>query len=67
MAGTGWLDERNDSRQLISKPPFSLSEGETKSVVVVILKAEGGALGQAIGALQDKYELIAGSTSIWDK
>ena len=67
VAGTGWLDERNDSRQLLSRPPFSLGEGETKSVVVVIMKAEGEDLGQAIGALQDKYDLVAGSPSIWDK
>lgn len=67
ITGTGWLDERNDPRQLMSKPSFILEAGSTKSMVLVVLKGEGSNYAEAILNLKDKFDQVRQTPSLWDK
>jgi hypothetical protein len=66
VTGLGWLDVRNDPRQLMSKPSFLLEAGETKSMIAVVLRGEGSNFAQAISNLKEKFDLIKETPSIWD-
>ena len=64
--GTGWLDERNDIRHLLSKPAFALDSGETKSVALVWIATNGSDFGDAISKLKGKYDAILAAPELWD-
>jgi len=66
IEGSGWLDERNDLRHLISKPEFSLGPDETKSVVVAWVLAEGESYVEAIENVRSTFASVKQARSIWD-
>ncbi len=66
VARTGWLDERRDIYQLLSKPAFALGAGETKSVALVWLMASGSDFGSAISELKSRYDAVIAAPELWD-
>jgi hypothetical protein len=66
VQGTGWHDARNDIRQLLSKPSFSLNPGETKSFALAVILATGEDFGSAISSLQGKQGWLSMRQNLWD-
>ena len=65
ITGQGWLDERNDVRQLLSQPVFSLGPGETRSFTIVWIMVGESSTEEAIGALRVSFDRIQQETDLW--
>lgn len=66
LTETGWIDERNDLRQFISKPVFSLAAGETKSLMLVWVVEQGADYTEAIARVKAKFDEVRQKTALWD-
>ena len=66
VTGTGWLDVRHDSRALQSIAPFDLAPSETKSMMVVVVAANGSDLEEGISKLFKTYDDVIRNRALWD-
>lgn len=63
---TGWIDERNDVRSMVSFQPVSLQPGEKISFVVAHFWAEAPSLEDGLSELQDKHAFVVYNPRLWD-
>ena len=66
IAGTGWIDERNDGRQLVSMEPITLLPGEHKSITTVWLYADKPTLAEALSSIKSQHDYIMTRSEVWD-
>lgn len=66
VAGTGWISERTDWRSLLSLRPIELAPGETRSMTVVWIVAQGVDLEDGLNRFRSRFDAIAAERGLWD-
>lgn len=67
VTGTGWTDASTDARNLLNAGPFTLRDGETKTLVVVWICSAYGNFKQNISSIRDQLDQIRNEHSLWNK
>lgn len=65
VAGTGWLDQEYDSRNMITTGPFNIKASESKTITAAIITVSEKELSANLNKLRSQINLIRNEKSLW--